>query len=68
MSVRRQRNAPAPPLSDDERNGLAVAVQSVFRKLDKLYVLIVPLFQKFGFMPPSFPGASPARTSRPASQ
>ena len=41
------------PLSDDERDGLTVAVQSVFRKLDKLYAQIIPLFHEFGFKPPS---------------
>ena len=41
------------PLSPDEKDGLTVAVQSVFRKLDKLYGEIVPRFQEYGFKPPS---------------
>ena len=53
MPERRQPNAAAPPLSADERDGLTVAVQSVFRKLDKLYAEIVPRFEEFGFSPPS---------------
>ena len=53
MTESPRRNAAAPPLSDDERDGLTVAVQSVFRKLDKLYAEIVPRFHEFGFSPPS---------------
>lgn len=51
--ARRRRTSPGQPLSDDEKAGLTVAVQSVFRKLDKLYEEIVPLFQCYGFRPPS---------------
>jgi len=40
-------------LSEDEKTGLTIAVQSVFRKLDKLYAEIVPRFQEYGFRPPS---------------
>jgi hypothetical protein len=62
------------PLSEDEKSGLTVAVQSVFRKLDKLYEEIVPLFRQYGFKPPSAgvvardpglrPGKGQACTSR----
>ena len=41
------------PLSQDEKASLTVAVQSVFRKLDKLYKEIVPRFEEYGFKPPS---------------
>ena len=51
--ARRQATGAGQPLSEDEKSGLTVAVQSVFRKLDKLYEEIVPLFQHYGFKPPS---------------
>ena len=51
--ARRRRTSPDQPLSKDEKDGLTVAVQSVFRKLDKLYEEIVPLFEHYGFKPPS---------------
>lgn len=41
------------PLSQDEKTGLTIAVQSVFRKLDNLYKEIVPRFEEYGFKPPS---------------
>ena len=50
---RRGRLRPIQPLLVDEKEGLTVAVQSVFRKLDKLYREIVPRFQEYGFRPPS---------------
>ena len=49
----RQPASLGQPLSEDEKTGLTVAVQSVFRKLDKLYAEIVPRFQYYGFRPPS---------------
>ena len=49
----RRATGTGQPLSEDEKSGLTVAVQSVFRKLDKLYEEIVPLFQQYGFKPPS---------------
>lgn len=51
--ARRRRTSLDQPLSGDEKDGLTVAVQSVFRKLDKLYEEIVPLFDRYGFKPPS---------------
>ena len=48
-----RRTSPGRPLSADEKSSLTVAVQSVFRKLDKLYTEIVPRFQHYGFTPPS---------------
>lgn len=51
--ARRRKTSSGQPLSDDEKDGLTVAVQSVFRKLDKLYAEIVPRFQHYGFRPPS---------------
>ena len=51
--ARRRRTSLGDPLSEDEQTGLTVAVQSVFRKLDKLYAEIVPRFKLYGFRPPS---------------
>ena len=50
---RRGQSKPVRPLSQDEKTGLTVAVQSVFRKLDNLYREIVPRFEAYGFKPPS---------------
>src|SRR5712692_1032093 len=41
------------PLTVDEREGIVLAVSSAFRKLKNLYVKIVPIFEDFGFTPPS---------------
>src|SRR5690349_427984 len=40
-------------LTDDEREGIVLAVNSAFRKLKNLYAKIVPIFEDFGFTPPS---------------
>jgi hypothetical protein len=40
-------------LSDEERSGIVLAVQSAFVKLRNLYRQIVPVFQSFGFTAPS---------------
>jgi len=40
-------------LTADEREGIVLAVSSAFRKLKNLYAKIVPIFQDFGFTPPS---------------
>jgi hypothetical protein len=40
-------------LTTDEREGIVLAVNSAFRKLKNLYVKIVPIFEDFGFTPPS---------------
>ncbi|OFV93924.1 MAG: hypothetical protein A3G76_00690 [Acidobacteria bacterium RIFCSPLOWO2_12_FULL_65_11] len=47
--AKRQRT----PLTADEREGIALAVNSAFRKLKNLYARIVPVFEDFGFTPPS---------------
>jgi hypothetical protein len=53
------RKAPAPPnriahpLDEDERQGITLAVNSAFRKLKNLYERIVPVFNDYGFKPPS---------------
>src|SRR5580765_21563 len=44
---------PTRPLTEDEREGIKLAVQSAFRKLKNLYAKIVPVFEDFGFTPPS---------------
>src|SRR6266852_2549882 len=41
------------PLTIDERDGIVLAVNSAFRKLKNLYARIVPIFEDFGFTPPS---------------
>src|SRR5262245_45858531 len=41
------------PLTDDERDGIVLAANSAFRKLKNLYAKIVPIFEDFGFKPPS---------------
>jgi hypothetical protein len=41
------------PLTADEREGIILAVNSAFRKLKNLYTKIVPIFEDFGFTPPS---------------
>ena len=40
-------------LTADERDGIILAVNSAFRKLKNLYAKIVPIFQDYGFTPPS---------------
>jgi hypothetical protein len=41
------------PRTIDERDGIILAVSSAFRKLKNLYTKIVPIFEDFGFTPPS---------------
>jgi hypothetical protein len=41
------------PLNQDERDGIILAVNSAFRKLKNLYTKIVPVFESYGFTPPS---------------
>jgi hypothetical protein len=41
------------PLTPDERDGIVLAVSSAFRKLKNLYSKIQPIFEDFGFTPPS---------------
>jgi hypothetical protein len=54
-----KRSSPAPPnrlshpLTDDEKVGITLAVNSAFRKLKNLYERIVPVFNDYGFKPPS---------------
>jgi len=40
-------------LTVDERDGVILAVSSAFRKLKNLYAKVVPIFEDFGFTPPS---------------
>jgi hypothetical protein len=40
-------------LTPDEREGIVLAVSSAFRKLKNLYSKIQPIFEDFGFTPPS---------------
>lgn len=41
------------PLAPSEREGIRVAVQSAFLKLTNLYGKVIPIFQSYGFTPPS---------------
>lgn len=41
------------PLTSDECDGIVLAVSSAFRKLKNLYTKIQPIFEDFGFTPPS---------------
>jgi len=41
------------PLTSDEREGIVLAVNSAFRKLKNLYSKVVPIFEGYGFTPPS---------------
>ncbi len=41
------------PLTQDERDGIVLAVNSAFRKLKNLYTKIVPIFADYRFTPPS---------------
>jgi len=50
--ARRARTEQAP-LTPDEREGIVLAVNSAFRKLKNLYAKIVPIFEDYGFTPPS---------------
>jgi hypothetical protein len=43
----------AHPLTDDERDAILIAVSSAFRRLRNLYEKILPMFNEFGFRPPS---------------
>lgn len=43
----------AHPLTEDEREGIGLAVKSAFRKLKNLYQDITPIFDQYGFRPPS---------------
>src|SRR5215470_7777156 len=47
--LKRQRT----PLTPDECEGIILAVNSAFRKLKNLYARVVPIFEDFGFTPPS---------------
>src|SRR5438132_12927956 len=44
---------PRTPLTADEREGIVLAVNSAFRKLKNLYAKVVPIFEDYGFTPPS---------------
>jgi hypothetical protein len=50
---KRTRYRQAHPLTEDEREGILLAVNSAFRKLKNLYKEIIPIFDQYGFKPPS---------------
>ena len=49
----RQAKSALHPLTAAERSGLVVAAQSAFLKIANLYEEVAPIFQKYGFKPPS---------------
>jgi len=51
--AKKKRKPARALLTEDERDGIRLAVQSAFRKLKNLYAKIVPIFQSYGFTPPS---------------
>lgn len=51
--ARSPRKPEGTPLTEDEREGIRLAVHSAFRKLKNLYAKIVPIFASYGFTPPS---------------
>ncbi|MCB1179971.1 MAG: hypothetical protein KDK36_20505 [Leptospiraceae bacterium] len=44
---------PIEPLTEEEKEGIVLAVKSAFLKLKNLYSQIVPIFNEYGFKPPS---------------
>lgn len=48
-----RRPTPPAPLTVDEREGIVLAATSVFRKLKNLYANVEPIFDDYGFKPPS---------------
>jgi hypothetical protein len=45
--------ADQPALTDEERDGIVLAVKSAFSRLKNLYKKITPAFVEYGFTPPS---------------
>jgi len=45
--------APSDPLTEDEKEGIILAVKSAFLKLKNLYDKITPVFDEYGFRAPS---------------
>jgi hypothetical protein len=48
-----QAFVPKNPLSDEEKEGITLAVKSAFLKLKNLYDKITPVFDEYGFRAPS---------------
>lgn len=48
-----QRYIPKDPLSEEEKEGIVLAVKSAFLKLKNLYDKITPVFDEYGFRAPS---------------
>ena len=53
MASRPRAQNGTTPLTVDERDGIVLAVNSAFRKLKNLYDKILPIFDNYGFRPPS---------------
>jgi hypothetical protein len=53
MAQRQRAKVGRTPLTPDEREGILLAVNSAFRKLKNLYDKILPIFDNYGFRPPS---------------
>jgi hypothetical protein len=52
-TTRSPKTLPGIALTLDEREGIVLAVTSVFRKVKNLYTTIQPIFDDYGFKPPS---------------
>ncbi|MBM3341217.1 MAG: hypothetical protein FJY56_03765 [Betaproteobacteria bacterium] len=53
LDVFEQKYPPKEPLSEDEKEGIVLAVKSAFLKLKNLYDKITPVFDEYGFKAPS---------------
>jgi len=53
LPVAAQAYVPKEPLTDEEKEGIILAVKSAFLKLKNLYDKITPVFDEYGFKAPS---------------
>jgi len=53
LAVAEQSYFPNDPLTDEEKEGIILAVKSAFLKLKNLYDKITPVFDEYGFKAPS---------------
>ena len=53
LTANEQRYTPKDPLSEEEKEGIVLAVKSAFLKLKNLYDKITPVFDEYGFRAPS---------------
>jgi hypothetical protein len=53
LAATEQPYVPKEPLTDEEKEGIILAVKSAFLKLRNLYEKITPVFDEYGFRAPS---------------